>query len=142
MEKAKTGINVNIDVKATNFQNGNVFEGQGKLKTVFGGRDAMTEERLTFKGSDCGTSQLEANYNSTSTGDYEKNTEVELDLKGRLLKNGTIHDVIATNAKISKNDKGAEEIKNEDWLTLKIENKCDAQCATTESFYTNKTSEA
>lgn len=141
MEKPKNGLNVVIDVKAINYQNGNVVEAQGKLKTVFGGKGAITEESLSFKGTDCGKSQLEANYNSTSVGEYEKNTDVELDLKGRLLKNGTYTDVIAANVKIAKADTGVEGTKNEDWLKLKIENSCDAQCAATESSYTHKTVE-
>ena len=85
MEKEKANLCVKIEVKSTNYQNGNVMEAEGKLKTVFGGRGQVTEDSLSFKGSDCGKASMEANYNSSATGEGEKNTEVELDIKGGII---------------------------------------------------------
>lgn len=141
-EKTKPTLDVVVDVKAINYQNGNVYEAEGKLKTVFGGRGQIAEESLTFRGTDCGKSQMEVDYNSASTGIGEKTTNVELDIKGRVLnERKELIDVVAANAKLAKTDTGIDGVKAEDWLKLKLENGCDAKCATTDSYYTHKTSE-
>ena len=143
MEKEKANLNVKIEVKSTNYQNGNVMEAEGKLKTVFGGRGQVTEDSLSFKGSDCGKASMEANYNSSATGEGEKNTEVELDIKGGIInEKKELIDAIAAGSKLTKADAGRElGVKTEDWFKLKMDNSCDTKCANTESFYTTKTSE-
>lgn len=136
----KSSLNIKVDVKAINYQNGNVLESQGKLKTVFGGRDAIVEETLSFKGTDCGKATMEANYNSTSQGTCEQTTDVELNIKGKILNDKKeLIDVVEAESKLSKESAGnIGGPKTEDWLKLKLENGCEAKCATTESFYTHR----
>lgn len=136
----KPNLNIKVDVKAINYQNGNVMESTGKLKTVFGGRDGVVEESLSFKGTDCGKATMEANYNSTSQGTGEQTTDVELNIKGKILTDKKeLIDVVEAESKLSKADAGnIGGPKTEDWLKLKLENGCDAKCATTESFYTHR----
>lgn len=139
-EDKKSSLNIKVDVKAINYQNGNVLESQGKLKTVFGGRDAIVEETLSFKGTDCGKATMEANYNSTSQGTFEQATDVELNIKGKILNDKKeLIDVVEAESKLSKeNAANIGGPKTEDWLKLKLENGCEAKCATTESFYTHR----
>lgn len=139
-EEKKATLNIKVDVKAINYQNGNVLESQGKLKTVFGGRDAIVEETLSFKGTDCGKATMEANYNSTSQGTCEQATDVELNIKGKILNDKKeLIDVVEAESKLSKESAGnIGGPKAEDWLKLKLENGCEAKCATTESFYTHR----
>lgn len=144
MEKEKATLNVVVDVKAVNYQNGNVMQSTGKLKTVFGGRGqiAMAEESLSFRGTDCTKSQMEVNYNSANIGEGEKNTEVQLEIKGGILtKEKELIDVVSANAGFTKSEILVAGNKTEDWLKVKMENSCDAKCAATESFYTHKTTE-
>ncbi len=141
MEKEKSSLKVAVNVTATNYQNGNVFEAQGKLKTVFGGKGQI-EESLTFHGSDCGKPNMEVDYNSSFAGAMEQTNDVELDIKGRVLNSKKeLIDIVGANAKIAKTEVITENVRSEEWLRLKMENSCDAKCATTESFYTHKISE-
>lgn len=139
-EDKKASLSIKVDVKAINYQNGNVLESQGKLKTVFGGRDGIVEETLSFKGTDCGKATMEANYNSTSQGTCEQTTDVELNIKGKILNDKKeLIDVVEAESKLSKeNDGNIGGPKTEDWMKLKLENGCEAKCATTESFYTHR----
>jgi len=143
MEKEKANLTVVIGVKAINYQNGNVMESTGKLKTVFGGcgqTGMIADETLSFRGGDCGKASMEANYNSTSIGIGEKTTDVELGVKGRLLtEKKELVDVVEANASLTKTEIGIAGQKTEDWLKLKMENSCDAKCANSESYYTTKT---
>lgn len=142
MEKEKATLNVVVDVKAVNYQNGNVMESTGKLKTMFGGRGQIAEESLSFRGSDCTKSQMEVNYNSVNIGEGEKNTEVQLEVKGRILtKERELIDVVSAKAGFTKSEILVPGNKTEDWLKVKMENSCDAKCAQTESYYTHKTTE-
>lgn len=139
-EEKKANLSIKVDVKAINYQNGNVLESQGKLKTVFGGRDAIVEETLSFKGTDCGKATMEAHYNSTSQGTCEQATDVELNIMGKILNDKKeLIDVVEAESKLSKENAGnIGGPKTEDWLKLKLENGCEAKCATTESFYTHR----
>lgn len=141
--KTKPNLNIQVNVKAINYQNGNVLESQGKLKTVFAGREGILEESLSFKGTDCGKASMEANYNSTSQAIGEQNTDVELSIKGKVLNaKRELIDVVEAESKLTKADAGVNEnTKTEDWFKLKLENGCEAKCATTDSFYTHKTIE-
>lgn len=143
-EKTKPNLSVAVTVKAVNYQNGNVMESSGKItKTGPDHVNVAEEDTLTFRASDCTKSSMEVNYNSSTTGTGEQATDVELDIKGGILnEKKEVVDVIATDAKLKVVFGGKGQIeKTEDWLKLKIENSCDAKCATTDSYYTTKTTE-
>lgn len=143
-DKLKPCFTAVVKVKAVNYQNGNVMEAKGEItKSAAECAEIKSEDTLTFRGGDCGKAQMEINYNSAAKGTGEQTTEVDLEIKGRLLTDKKeLVDVIATDAKLKTvfGGKGAV-VKEEDWLKLKIENSCDAKCANTESYYTHNTSE-
>lgn len=144
----KKNLNVVIEVKATDYQN-------GKLKNVFGGKAQITkadtdrvsqndEDAITFRASDCGTPKMEVDYRSTSIGQGETETAVEIDVKGQTfdMNKSELIDAIASSSKLTKADAGrALDKKIEDYFTLKAEKSCEAECANIESYYTTKTSE-
>ena len=143
-DKLKPCFNAVVKVKAINYQNGNVMETKGEItKSAAECAEIKSEDTITFRGSDCGKAQMEINYNSSAKGTGEQTTEVDLEIKGRLLTDKKeLVDVIATDAKLKTVFGGKPaNVKEEDWLKLKMDNSCDAKCASTESFYTHKTSE-
>jgi hypothetical protein len=137
----KPNLNITLDVKAINYQNGNVMQTSGKLKTVFGGKGQIQEETLSFSGSDCSKSQMEMNYNSSDIAGAEKETEVELTINGRVLAGEKEIDVVSATAGFTKSEVLDFAHKSEDYLKLKMENSCDAKCAASETFYNHKTIE-
>ena len=144
MENLKPNLSVVVDVKAINYQNGNVIEGKGTItKTTSDRADIANEDSLTFRGSDCGKSTMEANYNSSTIGIGEQTTNVELGVKGRVLTDKKeLVDVVEASSKLKTVFAGRDKNhKTEEWLKVKLENSCDAKCATTDSFYTTKTTE-
>lgn len=143
-DKLKPCFNAVVKVKAVNYQNGNVMETKGEItKSAAECAELKGEDTLTFRGGDCGKAQMEINYNSSAKGTGEQTTEVDLEIKGRLLTDKKeLVDVIASDAKLKTVFGGKSAIvKEEDWFKLKMDNSCDAKCASTESFYTHKTSE-
>jgi len=140
-EKVKPNLSIKVDVRAINYQNGNVLEAHGKINKVFAEREGIVEEALSFKGTDCGKASMEANYNSTTQATGEQTTDVELNVKGKVLNaKKELIDVVEAESKLTKADAGElDNTKTEDWLKLKLENGCEAKCATTDSFYTHKT---
>lgn len=143
-DKLKPCFTAVVKVKAINYQNGNVMEAKGEItKSAAECSQIKGEDTLTFRGGDCEKPQMEINYNSSAKGTDEQTTDVDLEIKGRVLTDRKeLVDVIATDAKLKTvfGGKGQIELR-EDWLKLKIENSCDAKCANTESYYTHKTSE-
>ncbi len=146
MEK-KENLNVTLEVKASNYEN-------GKLKNVFGGKAQITkeyedrasqndEDTITIKGSDCGTSKMEADYKSIAIGKGEVKTNIELELKGQAADSrGGLIDAISAGAKLTKADAGRDLDKAvEDLLVLKAERSCESGCASSETTYTTKTRE-
>jgi hypothetical protein len=138
-EKVTPNLSVTLNVKSVNYQNGNVMESTGKLKTVFGGAAQLIEEGLTIRGSDCGKANMEVNYNGANIGNGDKNTDVEMEIKGRLLtQDSGLVDVVSAKAVLNETETLDFAHKSEEWMKLRMENSCDAKCATTESFYTHK----
>ncbi|MDO8999828.1 MAG: hypothetical protein Q7W45_08695 [Bacteroidota bacterium] len=146
MEK-KENLNVVLEVKASNYEN-------GKLKNVFGGKAQITkeddgrteqndEDTVIIRTSDCGTPKMEADYQSVSIGKGEVKTNIELELNGKTADaKGGLIDAIAASAKLTKADAGRELDKAiEDLLVLKAERACDSGCANVETTYTTKTHE-
>lgn len=144
MEKNIKTLNVTVEVKAVNFQNGNVMETKATLTKTGDDRNSIADEdTLRFRGSDCGKANMEVDYKSSSQGTGEQTTEVDLEIKGGILKDRKdVIEVISAQSKLKTvfGGRNANEII-EDNLNLKIENGCDAKCATTDSSYTTKTSE-
>ena len=146
MEK-KENLNVVVEVKASNYQN-------GKLKTVFGGKAHITkkddcrtlqndEDTVIIRGNDCEPSKMEADYKSTSIGKGEVLTNVEIELKGQIADSrGELIDAISAGAKLTKADAGRDiDQAIEDHYALKAERSCESGCAHVESTYTTKTSD-
>lgn len=142
-EKVKPCFSAVVKVKAINYQNGNVMETKGEItKTAAECAEISGEDSLTFRGSDCEKPQMEVNYNSSAIGTGEQTTDVDLEIKGSVLIDKKEVDVIAASSKLKTVFGGKGQIgKVEDWFKLKLENSCDAKCASTESYYTTKTTE-
>lgn len=142
--KEKENLKIVVEVKGENYNN-------GKLKTVFGGKGQISmrelgrilrndTNRLTFRGSDC-TPKIEAEYSSTSIGQGEVKTDVEIDVKAQYFdaSKDKLIDGIAGSAKLTKADAGRSlDTAIEDIHKLIVTKNCEADCANIESTYETK----
>ena len=140
-------LKVVVEVKANNFNSKgeliNAIEASSKLTKADAGRISQNDEdSITITGSDCGNPVLTADYRSTSHGVGEKETEVEIDLKGKIFneEKKQIVDGFSAQSKLKTvfGGKNQNEV-TEDWHRLKAEKDCKAGCAKVESHYTTKT---
>ena len=147
MEKKETKITV--EVKSQNFNKEgkvvNALEAGAKLTKADAGRVGYEDQdSLTFQASGCGCPKINADYNSTTIGEGDVKTTVEMEVKAQKLDvdKKELVDVIAANAKLTKADAGREiNQKTEDWFRLKAEGSCEGDCGTSETYYTTKTTE-
>lgn len=148
----KENLKVVLEVNANNFNSkGEVIDAisaGAKLTKADAGRTSTNDEdSITIIGSDCGNAMITADYRSVSHGIGEKETTVELDLKGSTLnpEKNKLVDGFAAQSKLKTvfGGKNAEEV-TEDWHRLKAEKDCKAGsgCASVESYYTTKTNTA
>lgn len=147
MENKK--LKVVLDVQANNFNNkGELIDAiaaGAKLTKADAGRSGSNDEdTITILGSDCGNPVLTADYRSVRSGIGEKETEVELDLKGKIFnqEKNQLVDGFAAQSKLKTvfAGKNATEV-TEEWQRLKAEKDCKAGCANVESHYNTKTRE-
>lgn len=148
-DKLNKSLTVVVEVKGTNYSN------TGKLKTVFGGKGQISKRTLedsvrndtdaiTFRATDCGTAKIEGEYKSTSIGQGEVKTDIELDLKGQQfdMNRAELIDAIASSSKLTKADAGRSlDTAIEDLHKLIATRSCEAECANIESTYETKTVE-
>jgi hypothetical protein len=146
-DKVNPNLKVVVEVTGTNYSNGklkSVFGGKGQINKFNSEREAQNDrDAITIRATDC-TPKLEAEYNSTSIGQGEVKTEVELELKGQTydMNKAELIDAIAAGSKLTKADAGrALDAAIEDTHKLRIERSCDANCAAVDSTYETKTTE-
>lgn len=134
---------ITVEVKAVNHLTGNIMESKGEInKTSEDGDNVANEDTLRFSGGDCGTSRMEASYNSSSQGTGEQTTEIELEVKASVLKDKKEIEVATGQSKLKTVFGGFDpQEKVEDYFNLKAETKCDSGCANVESYYSTKTTE-
>jgi hypothetical protein len=147
-EKEKTvNQTVAIEVKTQNFdakgQLTDIIKAASKLTKADDGRINNTDDdSLTLSASNCGTTKVEVGYNSSSIGEGEKETILEVDVKAQKLDatKKELIDSLASSAKLTKADAGRNKTeKTEDWFNLNVE-ASETGCAKTESYYRTKVS--
>jgi hypothetical protein len=149
VNEKKENLKVIVEVRANNFNNkGEVLdaiEASAKLTKADAGRTSINDEdTITIIGTDCGNATITADYRSVSQGLGEKETGVEIDLKGKIRnpEKGELVDGFAAQSKLKTVFGGKNALETtEDWYRLKAEKDCKANCATVESFYNTKTTE-
>ena len=145
----KEKLKVTVEVRANNFNSkGEVIDeiqGSAKLTKADAGRVSQNDDdSITIIGSDCGNATITADYRSVSNGIGEKETGVEIDLKGKTLnaEKNQLVDGFAAQSKLKTVFGGKSALEaTEDWHRLKAEKDCKANCASVESFYNTKTTE-